>query len=201
MLLERAPKDLSVKFTYQKATFVLALGLLAGATQAGSSSDTIALFKNAGQSAAFFDNSYGYAVFPTVGKAGYVIGGAYGHGRVYAQGRYLGTASITQVSVGFQLGAQGYSEIVFFENRRALEKFTAGSYELDAGASVVAVTAAASASAGTAGVSGGASGGKKDAATAGSYRKGVAVFTIVKGGLMYDASIAGQKFSYTARTT
>ncbi|MGO9934183.1 MAG: YSC84-related protein [Steroidobacteraceae bacterium] len=190
-----------MKFTYQKATFVLALGLLAGATQAGSSSDTIALFKNAGQSAAFFDNSYGYAVFPTVGKAGYVIGGAYGHGRVYAQGRYLGTASITQVSVGFQLGAQGYSEIVFFENRRALEKFTAGSYELDAGASVVAVTAAASASAGTAGVSGGASGGKKDAATAGSYRKGVAVFTIVKGGLMYDASIAGQKFSYTARTT
>ncbi len=190
-----------MKCIYQKATFVLALGLLAGAAQAGSSRDTIALFKNAGQSAAFFDHSYGYAVFPTVGKAGYVIGGAYGHGRVYSQGKYLGTASITQLSVGFQAGAEGYSEIVFFENRRALDKFTAGSYELDAGASVVAVTAAASASAGTAGVSGGASGGKKDAATAGSYRKGVAVFTIVKGGLMYDASIAGQKFSYTARTS
>ncbi len=190
-----------MKTICQRATVFLALGLLAGAALADSSSDTVALFKNAGQSAAFFDKSYGYAVFPTVGKAGYVIGGAYGRGRVYSQGQYLGTASITQLSVGFQVGAQGYSEIVFFEDKRALEEFTAGSYEFDAGASVVAVTAAASASAGTAGVGGSASGGQKDAVTAGSYRKGVAVFTIAKGGLMYDASIAGQKFSYTARTS
>ena len=200
-LFERAPKDSSVKSIYQKATFVLTAGLIMGVAQADSSRDTIALFKNAGQSAAFFDKSYGYAVFPTVGKAGYVIGGAYGRGRVYSQGKYLGSASITQVSVGFQAGAQGYSEIVFFQDKRALDEFTAGSFEFDAGASVVAVTAAASASAGTAGVGGGASGGQKDATTAGSYRKGVAVFTIVKGGLMYDASIAGQKFSYTARAT
>jgi lipid-binding SYLF domain-containing protein len=190
-----------VKTICQRATVFLALGLLAGAALADSSSDTVALFKNAGQSAAFFDKSYGYAVFPTVGKAGYVIGGAYGRGRVYSQGQYLGNASITQLSVGFQVGAQGYSEIVFFEDKRALEEFTAGSYQFDAGASVVAVTAAASASAGTAGVGGSASGGQKDAVTAGSYRKGVAVFTIAKGGLMYDASIAGQKFSYTARTS
>ncbi len=188
-----------MKYIYQKATFVVTLGLLMGVAQADSSRDTIALFKNSHQSAAFFDKSYGYAVFPTVGKAGYVVGGAYGRGRVYSQGKYLGSASLTQVSVGLQAGAQGYSEIVFFEDKRALDEFTAGSFEFDAGASVVAITAAASASAGTAGISGGASGGEKDAATAGSYRKGVAVFTIVKGGLMYDASIAGQKFSYTAR--
>ena len=190
-----------MKFIYQKASCVLAFGLLMSAAQAGSDRDTVTLFKNAGQSAAYFDQSYGYAVFPTVGKAGYVVGGAYGRGRVYAQGRYLGTASITQVSVGFQAGAQGYSEIVFFENKRAMDEFTAGSFEFDAGASVVAVTAAASASAGTAGVDAAASGGKNDASTSGSYRKGVAVFTIVKGGLMYDASIAGQKFSYKARAT
>ena len=108
---------------------------------------------------------------------------------------------MTQVSAGIQAGAEDYSEIVFFENKRALDEFTAGSFEFDAGASVVAITAAASASAGTAGVSESASGGKKDASTAGAYRKGIAVFTIVKGGLMYDASIAGQKFSYTARRT
>ena len=186
---------------YQKASFVIAMGLFMGGAQAGSSRDTVALFKNAGQSAAFFDNSYGYAVFPTVDKAGWVVGGAYGRGRVYSQGRFVGTASITQVSVGFQAGVQGYSEIVFFENKRAMDEFTTGSYEFDAGASVVAITAAASASAGTAGVDAGASGGDKNAATSGSYRKGVAVFTIVKGGLMYDASIAGQKFSYKARAT
>ena len=190
-----------MKHTYQKASLVLALGLFMGGAQAGSSRDTVALFKNAGQSAAYFDNSYGYAVFPTVDKAGFVVGGAYGRGRVYQEGRFVGTASITQASVGFQAGVQGYSEIVFFEDKRALDEFTAGSFVFDADASVVAVTAAASGSAGTDGVSGGASGGKKDAKTSGSYRKGVAVFTIVKGGLMYNASIAGQKFSYKARTT
>lgn len=182
-----------------KATFVLTFGLWLSVAHADSTRDTIALFKHAGQSAAFFDKSYGYAVFPTVGKAGYVVGGAYGRGRVYSQGRYIGTVSVTQVSVGIQAGAQGYSEILFFEDKRALDEFTAGSFEFDAGASVVAITAAASASAGTTGVSESASGGQKDALTAGAYRKGVAVFTIVKGGLMYDASIAGQKFAYTAR--
>lgn len=193
-----------MKRIFSLAIIALAAGLSATAAQADvgqvdRSRDTIALFKHAGQSAAFFDKSYAYAVFPSVGKAGYVVGGAYGRGRVYSQGRFIGTAAITQLSVGFQVGAEDYSEIVFFEDKRALDDFTAGSFEFDAGASVVVITAAASASGGTAGVSEGASAGKKDATTAGAYRKGVAVFTIVKGGLMYDASIAGQKFSYTAR--
>jgi lipid-binding SYLF domain-containing protein len=188
-----------MKQIFTKTTLALALGLAISSVHAGSSQETVELFRHAGQSASYFDNSYAYAVFPTIGKAGYVVGGAHGHGSVYSHGRYLGSVTMNQVSVGLQLGAEGYSEMVFFADKRALDEFTAGSYEFDAGASVVAITAGASANAGTAGTSEAASGGKKDATTAGGYRKGVAVFTIVKGGLMYDASIAGQKFSYTAK--
>ncbi len=157
---------------------------------------TIALFKNAGQSASFFSNSYGYAVFPTIGKGGLVVGAAHGTGRVYAQGKLIGTTSMTQVSVGFQLGGQAYSQIIFFQDKRALDEFTSGNFEFSADASAVAVTAGASASAGTGGTGAGASGGQHDANTVGGYYKGMAVFTIAKGGLMYQAAIAGQKFSY-----
>src|SRR5579872_5901833 len=76
---------------------------------------TIAVFKHAGASEAFFKSSYGYAVFPTIGKGGFVVGGAHGKGRVYKHGRYLGDTTMTQVSVGFQAGGQAYSEIIFFQ--------------------------------------------------------------------------------------
>jgi lipid-binding SYLF domain-containing protein len=158
--------------------------------------DTITLFKNAGQSAAFFKNCYGYAVFPNIGKGGLVVGAAHGDGRVYAKGKYVGDTSMTQVSVGFQAGGQAYSQIVFLQDKRAFDEFTSGNFEFDAQVGAVAITAAASGSAGTTGATGSASGGKKDAATASDYYKGVAVFTIVKGGAMYEASVAGQKFSY-----
>jgi len=177
-----------------------ALLLPATAALADRYGDTIGLFKNAGASAAFFSKSYGYAVFPTVGKGGFVVGGAHGSGRVYEHGRYVGDASVTQVSIGFQAGGQAYSQIVFFEDKRAFDEFTGGNYEFDAGVSAVAITAAASGSAGTTGATAGASGGKKDATTAGEYYKGMAVFTIVKGGAMYEASVAGQKFSYKPRS-
>jgi len=158
--------------------------------------DTLELFRNAGQSAEFFRNSYGYAVFPTVGKGGFIIGGAHGKGRVYRQGKYVGDTSVTQVSVGFQAGGQAYSQIVFFEDAGAFNQFTRGDYEFGADVSAVVITAAASARAGTTGAAAGASGGRKDARTAGTYYKGMAVFTIVKGGAMYEASVAGQKFTY-----
>ena len=161
--------------------------------------DTIKIFEQAGESASFFDNSYGYAVFPTIGKAGIGIGGAHGKGRVYAQGKHVGDTSMTQLSIGFQLGAQGYSQIVFFEDQRAFDEFTSGNFEFGAQASAVAITAGVSAGASTAGASAGASGGKHDATTAGSYHKGMAVFTVAKGGPMYEASLGGQKFSYTAK--
>jgi lipid-binding SYLF domain-containing protein len=173
------------------------LALSAPAAFAGRYSDTIALFRNAGATARFFKDSYGYAVFPTIAKGGFGIGAAYGDGRVYAQGRYLGTASMTQVSFGFQLGGQAYSEMVFFKNAAALKLFESGNFALSAGVSAVALTASASARAGTAGVSAGASGSSKHAVAAGHYTNGVAVFTITKGGLMYEAAVAGQKFSFT----
>ncbi|MBS0366119.1 MAG: lipid-binding SYLF domain-containing protein [Proteobacteria bacterium] len=173
--------------------------LLAGAAFAGSYRDTIALFRNAGESGSFFNTAYGYAVFPTIGQAGLVVGGAHGSGRVYLHGKYVGDTSVTQVSVGLQAGGKAYSQIIFFQDKRAFEEFTQGNFEFGAGVSAVAITAAAGASVGTSGASAGASGGKKDAATVGGYYKGVAVFTIVKGGAMYQATVAGQKFKYTSR--
>lgn len=159
--------------------------------------ETIKVFKQAGESKQFFNTAYGYAVFPTIGKGGIGIGGAYGKGRVYRKGKHVGDASMTQVSVGLQLGGQAYSQIVFFEDERAFKEFTSGSFEFGAGASAVAITAGVDAKAGTAGASAGASGGRHDAETIGKYQNGMATFTVAKGGLMYEASIGGQKFSYT----
>jgi lipid-binding SYLF domain-containing protein len=161
--------------------------------------DTIKVFRSAGESARFFGNSYGYAVFPTVGKGGIGLGGAYGSGRVYAKGAYVGDTTMTQVTIGFQLGGQAYSEIIFFQDQRIFDEFTSGNFEFGAQASAVAITAGASAQASTAGSSASASGTQKHATTAGGYQKGMAVFTVAKGGLMYEASIGGQKFSYTPK--
>jgi lipid-binding SYLF domain-containing protein len=181
--------------------FLVGAALLAWATAgwANPYSDTEALFKNAGESGSFFQSSYGYAVFPTIGKGGLVVGGAHGSGHVYVHGKYVGNTSMNQVSVGFQAGGQAYSQIIFFEDQRAFDEFTKGNFEFGADVNAVAITASAGASAGTTGASAQASGGMKDARTAGKYYKGVAVFTIVKGGAMYQATVAGQKFSYTPK--
>jgi lipid-binding SYLF domain-containing protein len=122
-----------------------------------------------------------------------------GKGRVYVHGRYVGDTTMGQLSVGFQAGGKAYSQIIFFEDKRALDQFESGTFAFAAGASAVAITAAASASAGTDGTSAEASGGEKNARATGHYENGMAVFTIAKGGLMYAATIAGQKFSYTPR--
>ena len=161
--------------------------------------DTIKIFKGAGQSAAFFKNAYAYAVFPTIGKGGIGVGFAHGSGRVYAGGKYVGDSSMNQATVGLQLGGQAYSQIIFFKDKGAFADFTGGNFEFGAQASAVAITAGASASAGTTGAGAGASGTSSAAATAGGYQKGMAVFTVAKGGLMYEASIGGQKFSYKPR--
>jgi lipid-binding SYLF domain-containing protein len=124
----------------------------------------------------FFDQAHGYAVFPNVGKAGMGIGGAYGTGVVYEQGRVIGKASLTQVSMGLQLGGQTYSEIIFFKDQAAIDAFKQGDYALGAQASAVVVKRGASADA--------------------DYAEGVAVFTLPKAGLMMEASVAGQKFSF-----
>jgi lipid-binding SYLF domain-containing protein len=177
---------------WMAATLLLA----ASVACAGDYQDTLNLFRHAGQSAWFFNHCYGYAVFPTIGKGAFIVGGAHGTGRVYSHGTYVGDTALTQVSVGFQAGGEGYSQIVFFEDKRAFDEFTNGSFEFDAGVQVVAITASAGGEAGTQGANGDVSGGKKDAATAGKYYKGMVVFTIVKGGALYQASVAGQKYSY-----
>jgi lipid-binding SYLF domain-containing protein len=139
---------------------------------------TIATFKtNDPGLKRFFNEAAGYAVFPTVGKGGIGIGGAYGEGKVYRAGKYIGDTSLSQLTIGFQLGGQAYSEVIFFGSKAALDNFTAGNFEFSAQASAVAVTAGASADA--------------------DYDGGIAVFTMAKGGLMYEASVGGQKFSFT----
>jgi lipid-binding SYLF domain-containing protein len=189
-----------VRAATRQFAFACVFVLSAGAAHADKYQDTISLFKNAGASGAFFSRSYAYAVFPTIGEGAFIAGGAHGKGRVYVNGALVGDTTMTQLSLGFQAGGKAYSEIIFFEDKRALDEFESGSFEFDAAASAVAITAGANASAGTTGAESGASGGEKDAATnAAGYFKGMAVFTIAKGGLMYAVAIAGQKFDYEPR--
>jgi lipid-binding SYLF domain-containing protein len=181
-------------------SFVLAIFTAdAGAADADKYPATIALFKNAGESAAFFQKSYAYAVFPSIGEGGLIVGGAFGKGQVYMHGQVVGDTTMKQLSVGFQAGGQAYSQIIFFQDKRALDQFESGGFEFSAGAKAIAITAAANASVGTNGVTSGASTGQRDATTDGVYNDGMAVFTIAKGGLMYAAALAGQKFTYKAR--
>ena len=178
---------------------IMLVGLPVSSALADSCTDTANLFRKAGQSGEFFKTAYGYAVFPTIGKGGVGIGGAYGKGCVYAKGKHVGDTSMAQVTIGFQLGGEGFSEIIFFQDERSFKEFTGGNFEFGADAQAVAITLAAQAKASSTGASAGASATKHEAATAGAYHKGMATFTIIKGGLMYEASIGGQKFSYTAR--
>jgi lipid-binding SYLF domain-containing protein len=124
-----------------------------------------------------FANSYGYVIFPNVGKGGIVVGGAAGNGIVYDHGSMIGKGKMTQVSIGFQWGGQAYREVIFFENKDALDRFKENKIEFSAQASAVAATAGASANV--------------------KYANGVMIFTQQKGGLMYEASVGGQKFKYT----
>jgi len=123
-----------------------------------------------------FDTSYGYVIFPNVGKGGIGVGGAAGNGVVYEQNQMVGMAKLSQVSIGFQAGGQAYREVIFFESKKALDRFKNSQLEFSADVSAVAVTAGASAKA--------------------KYAKGIMVFTMQKGGLMYEASVGGQKFKF-----
>jgi lipid-binding SYLF domain-containing protein len=168
--------------------------------QADSYSKAIEVFKSSPAVQPFFEDAYGYAVFPTIGKGGLGIGGAYGKGQVYRGGKVTGTTSLVKVTIGFQLGGQAFSEIIFFQDKRAYDEFTSGNFEFDAAASAVAITAGAQAKAGTEGATAGASAGPATGTQARTnYRKGMAVFVHTKGGLMYEAAIGGQKFSFKAK--
>jgi lipid-binding SYLF domain-containing protein len=125
---------------------------------------------------AWFRDAYGYAVFPNVGKGALVVGGAHGNGLVYERGKLIGKTSLTAVTVGLQAGGQAFREVIFFKDKTALDDFTRGNFEFQAGLSAVALKEGASADL--------------------AYNKGVAVMTATKGGLMAEASIGGQKFTF-----
>ena len=124
----------------------------------------------------FFENAAGYAVFPSIGKGGFVVGGAYGKGLVIVNGQVDGNTTMSQATVGLQLGAQKYAQFIFFRDQVALEHFKRGNFEFGAQASAVAITRGASADA--------------------NYDKGVVIFTQAGGGLMVEGSVGGQKFTY-----
>lgn len=181
------------------ALLALLICLAASSSWADNYADTKKMFEGAGI-ADLFNSAYGYALFPTIGKGGFVVGGAYGEGRVYEQGKYVGDTKMMQATIGFQLGGTGFSQVVFFQDQRALAEFISGNFEFGAEAQATLLTASAGASANTGGSSATASGGKNNAAIADSgYNKGMATFTITKGGLMYEATLGGQKFSFTRR--
>ena len=160
-------------------------------------SSTINLFKDSPVPAKFFKTAYGYAVFPTIGKAGFVVGGSYGVGQVYRGGKATGKSSVIEGSIGFQAGGKAFSEIIFFQDKRAYNEFISGTFEFDATAQAVVITAGATASGGTTGVSAGASAGPKTGVQADTkYYKGTVTFVHAMGGLMYELSIGGQKFTY-----
>ncbi len=128
---------------------------------------------------AFFDKAAGYAVFPTIGKGAMGIGGAHGKGTVFQAGKAIGSTSLSQLTIGFQFGGQSYTQIIFFQNKKVLDKFKTGKFEFSAQASAVAADTGVAATV--------------------DYSGGVAIFTMTKAGLMYEASIGGQKFSYKAK--
>lgn len=187
-----------MKTLIQASLVFLLVSLSSQMVRADEYDDAISSFRDAGESSAYFEKSIGYAVFPTIGKGGIGIGGAHGSGRVYKEGVAIGTSDMTQLTIGFQLGGEAFSQIIFFENETALDNFISGNFEFSADASAVAITAGASASANTGGgVSAGVSGGQNNADTKSlGFRKGMAIFTIAKGGLMYQATLGGQKYSF-----
>jgi len=185
------------------APFLLLATLLGTSLHALDNDDyrrSILMFSSSAELQSYFRNAYGYAVFPRVVKGGFIGGAAYGSGRVYRRHRYVGSCTMYQLSVGAQLGAQLYREIIFFKNRDAFESFTSGDFEGDATASAVLLSFAAHAKIGTTGHSAGVSTIRpRTEQFADGYINGMAAFVHVRGGAMYEAALSGQHFGFTPR--
>ena len=174
------------------ATF-LACSATVLASEIGDEKEALKILKRSDVISKFHKSAYGYAVFPTIGKGGFGIGGAHGTGGVYKGGARVGDVSMAQVSIGLQLGGQAYRQVVYFQDRRAFDEFTTGSFEFSAQAEAIAITSSAGAQAGTQGSSASANETQAEA----TYYKGMIVFTMGKGGLMFQAALGGQKYNYT----
>ena len=167
---------MKTKFTFT-VLFLIAISFNAFAQKdvSDKSAEAIKEFKKTNEKIdKYFSSAYGYAVFPSIGKGGLGIGGATGNGTIYKGGAVVGDCKMTQLTIGFQAGGQSYSEVIFFQDKASFERFTADKFEFSAQATAVALT----------------SGAAFDV----DYRDGILVFTVVKGGLMYEASVGGQKF-------
>ncbi len=177
-------KSIVLTFMFMAVTYLLLTGCATAPSTTESKTELSSNVQSAKNDAlksdpglkTFFDESVGYAVFPTVGKGAVIVGGAYGRGELYEGGQLDGYCTLTQASVGLALGGQAYTELIFFETKAALNRFKSSSFSFAAQASAVALKSGASANA--------------------KYADGVAVFTMGESGLMYEASIGGQKFSY-----
>ena len=178
---------------------IFSICLLFGATAHAAATleecnETLAKFKQLGDVPKRMAEAYGYAVLPTIGKGGIGIGGAAGTGCVFANGKHTGNVSMKQVTIGWQLGGQAYSQIVLFKNEDTYLEFINGNFEFGAEATAVALTYGAGAGANTQGASASAG----DTKAAGAWKRGMAIYTLAKGGLMYEASIGGQKYKFKA---
>ena len=180
------------------AVFLAALTATAHAQRVRDVSETVELFRSIPQVAPYFEGSYGYAVWPRIGRGGLGVGASRGRGQVYVGGQMTGFSMHTEISIGLQAGGQTYRQIIFFQDRETYEKFTRDSFEFDASASAVAVTASAQAGAGTSGSRASAGAGNPNTAAGGGYHNGLQVFTMAEGGLMYQATIAGQRYNFEA---
>ena len=178
----------------------------APATLADEYDGILDLFESSPSVKPFFESAYGYVVFPKVGRGGFIIGGTYGNGRVFInrinrtnhKNRvYVGNAKLRGLSLGLQVGGKTFSEIIFLEDKRAFDELTRSGLEFEASTSVVVITLGAQAQAGTAGSSAsGSAGTSRTAQAAYGYKKGTAIFVHSRGGLMYEASVGGQKITY-----
>lgn len=179
-------KPINMQLRLKFLPIIAGIFLTLGATAQNSSRDKkviadaqeakAAFIRTDGLMKSLFSSAYGYAIFPNVGKGGIGIGGAAGNGAVYKGSTLVGMAKMTQLTIGFQWGGQAYREVIFFETKEDLERFQENKVEFSAQASAVAATAGASANA--------------------KYKEGVMIFTQTKGGLMYEASVGGQKFNF-----
>jgi lipid-binding SYLF domain-containing protein len=128
----------------------------------------------------FVNQGHGYAIFPAIGKGAVGVGGAYGRGEVWEQGKFVGYTDMTQGLVGAAIGGENYSEVIVFQDRDALERFEAGNFSFEANASAIAIESGAGASA--------------------KFQNGVSVMVHPRAGLMAEASVAGQKFTFQPHT-
>ena len=182
-------------------SLLTAVALIAQPAFADDVDTAIENFRGAG-AGDFTDDAYGYAVFPSIGKGGIGIGGAHGKGEVFVGGKKVGKTKMSQITYGLQLGGQVYSQMIFFRDERAFDDFTSGNFEFGAQATAVALTAGAQASTSSGGGGNTSSGTDADSSKVNAddkqydKRSGMATFTIAKGGLMYEATLGGQKFKY-----